>query len=213
MSPLCEGVFLMHSGPIELWDERKHLIEVLNATEQSRPVDLDECRPPTSAGAYLLTCTHTRLQCYKRAVEMAWPVYAGSTINLRDRISAHRLKIRHLRNVDLGSVQVSWVVTSSPAGAVYAERLIIGAFRPAWNESWLSGFGSNRFGVNRTGTRRSAFDALHPSRRAVAARVSNSELKRRVEDHLEESASCRRLWAPLCVDGEHTSPRALHLVR
>ena len=183
----------MHSAGLEdLWDERARLVELLEVVEWLQPQPLATSVPPSSAGIYVLTFRKSKLRCYSKAVSTGWPVYVGSAMDLRQRVSDHRVKLGRIRNIDLASVTVSTVTAPSLASAVYAERLLIDTYKSAWNAPWMAGFGSRKLGANRSGQMRSPFARFHPLVGEISP-GSDRELRLRLIGHLEETCRERRL--------------------
>ena len=184
---------------IPLLDERRHLVvaaeHVLNAPVL--PLDAVTARGP---GAYLLLYCGS-LEIYAPIAyrgeggsivqDGGFPIYTGSAASLRERRQRHQRNLRGLEDVDEDDLRIIAVPTPSKAGAVYLEQLFIDAFRPAWNEPWLAGFGSKRQGKTRErGQRVSAWNVLHPGRfvdeRAPRYPVCPGHLAERVTRKLTE---------------------------
>ena len=114
----------------------------------------------------------------------------GSAKELRERAGRYRTKLRECVDLHVDEMLVVAMPTTSHAGALYIEGLLIAAFAPVWNEPWLSGFGSKPQGATRTRHQRvSAWQTLHPTTgiRAVHGHRSDAvaDLDARTRSHLK----------------------------
>lgn len=111
-----------------------------------------------------------------------WPIYVGSTTDLRDRMGRYRKKLESTANLDTDDVLVAAIACASLAHARFAEQLLLDVLGTAvWNQPWLAGYGSQPQGANRN-CRPSPWRTLHPlghgppprppERSALAARVA-----------------------------------------
>ena len=123
---------------------------------------LDRCCLPRAPGAYLLVYRGEH-DLYS-PVRDRWPVYAGSTVDLGDRLARH---VRSLRDTDLDPADFVMLplATRSSVVAIAVEAVLISRLQPVWNLRLASGFGSRPQGATRVaGQHPSGFDRLHPGR-------------------------------------------------
>lgn len=154
-------------------NETRDLINALEAALTTPPIELAEmdARRP---GAYLMLY-RGRLPYYARvqrpggrrdrrpiATGGGAPIYIGSASQLRGRTGRYMKKLPCSINVSADDLLVVPMPTSSHAGALYLEGLLIAAFQPVWNQPWLAGFGSQPQGRTRvTHQRASAWSRFH----------------------------------------------------
>jgi hypothetical protein len=139
-------------------------------------------------GCYLLLY-RGRLKLYA-PIAGRWPIYAGSTGSLADRMGRHRVNLRSVHDLAAHDFDVIALPTPSLHLAAYLESVAIESFRPVWNHRLLRGFGSQPQGRARSHQRRSAWSVLHPGRPCGtgAALRSRKQLKAIATDHLTHTA-------------------------
>ncbi len=119
-----------------------------------------------SAGLYLFFYLGT-LSAYApltaRDLRGAWPIYVGSTKNLRDRMRRHTRTLESTSNVGTGDLAVVALEYRSVAHARHAEQALLETLGTVlWNQTWLAGFGSRPQGARRHGAT-SPWRLLHPT--------------------------------------------------
>jgi hypothetical protein len=153
-----------------------------------RPVSVTGAGVDPGPGTYLLRY-HGRLSLYRPVSETVFPVYVGSARCVRERLHAHRRSLNS--TVGLSPDDFSAIVLRAPSHpfAVYAEALLIDAWRPAWNIT-AKGFGSAGQGRARALQRQPDWVVLHPGREAGTGPTTTTRLDvhRRVGAHLAATA-------------------------
>ena len=189
---------------MDFLNEKLHCERALETALFASPVPLEEVTT-SSPGTYLLLYTGN-LAMYGRlrrpggsgdlrAISEAGgaPVYVGSAKSLCERRGRHENNLRRCHDISTDDLLIITLPTPSEAGARYVEQLLMDTFRPVWNESFVSGFGSKPQGISRTLHQRPPkWSILHPGRHATAG-VEYSErreaLRQRVDQHLEHTVS------------------------
>jgi Eco29kI restriction endonuclease len=104
---------------------------------------------------------------------------------LLDRLKAHARSIGDASNLNVEDFQCKYLVVEE-AFISLAESVLIGVFRPLWNQLSL-GFGSNSTGVPRSSQAASAWDVIHPGRQRGlgAAKLSLAQLEGKILEHFK----------------------------
>lgn len=186
--------------PTELLDEKHHRTVAIEALLWTPPVTLSDVTAD-SPGSYVLLYSGA-LSLYDRlrpdpsrvqrrdplVISGGAPLYVGKARSLGVRMSQHIKYLQSCLDVSSEDLMVIALPTASEAGALYIEGLLAAAYRPVWNQPWLSGFGSKPQGVTRTRHQRvPPWSVLHPGRRVLDERVhrpAREELRCRVTRHL-----------------------------
>ena len=194
---------------VDLWNEREVLCDLLDTVEQSPAQRLDRCelsgRPAVYVWSYCRDRpTHGRrhLELYQQYLrDSGWPVYVGSAASGRARRGRHLNTLAQVRDIGAADVEVVALTMPSHAAALYAEALLQRAYRPLWNEPWLSGLGSSRDqGRARRTQRRSAFAVVHGRTGCGTGQPLRTydELIELIEAHLAETVGDVR-WLRLAA--------------
>lgn len=193
---------------MDVWNEMEVLAELVDQIERIEPVRLDLCEPCTGPAVYVWSWCSERPTHGRRHLDLyadylrptQWPVYIGSAKRASSRRRRHLNTIADVRDIVPQDIAVAVLPLPSHAAALYAEALLIGdlAYRPLFNQHWMSGLGSSRDqGRNRVGQRRSAFATVHGRRRCGSGQPLRSydELLNRIEEHLAGTVGPKRLAA------------------
>jgi hypothetical protein len=163
---------------------------------QREPLPLAD--PPRSPGVYVAFAVDVPPYRNPHIAEGRYPVYAGSAKDLGERIGRHRGNAAAVPDLDGGArLHMTWLETSSHAGAVFVEHLLIDLLDPLWCTTFLGGFGSRSQGRSRETQCPPPWAVLHPGRHVGSGQgqVSAALLIQRAETHL--SATTRPLWERL----------------
>lgn len=189
-----------HSQTASLFNTRADTANTLSALLHVSPVRLGDRTPPLMPGVYAITYRGT-LELYAPLSRLlltpgaplaagGWPLYVGSTTNLRKRSGEHAAGLRGVEELPLCHMEFIAVGVPSLGAARYGEDLAITAFTPVWNADGLAGFGSRPPGKTRTSQRTSAWGVLHRGRAGIATGdpgLSRVELVALVRAHLERT--------------------------
>lgn len=191
--------------PAELLDERRHLERAIEALLWTRPVRLREVSA-ASPGAYALLYTGDA-EMYERlrpatsrgrrheplVISGGSPIYIGKSRGLQTRMAEHIRNLGLCTDLGADDFLVITLPTPSEGGAVFFESLLTAAYRPVWNEGWLTGFGSKPQGTSRTEHQSvPAWSVLHPGRRVLEERIHGPVrvgLRERVKQHLADGVN------------------------
>ena len=182
----------------EMLDERRDEARVLDVALRSTPKRFEDIDVRESGAYLVLYCGDLELLAPVRRPEGrrsagsiteggGYPMYAGSAIQLKARFRRHLCSLAPVRSLPVDDLLAVPLVTGSWDGATYAERILIRAFDPLLNKSFLAGFGSRAQGQGREKTQRMApFNVLFPGRPGchVPAKVSAEELATKARVHL-----------------------------
>jgi hypothetical protein len=156
--------------------------------------------PPKLAGVYLLFGLHVPPYRHPLVQVGCFPLYAGSAVQLQERLRRHRRNALGVPSLDSGRrLHVVWLELNGPGSALLVERLLIDLLKPLWNEPFLRGFGSRWQGRTRENQAPPPWAVLHPGRRVGTgpSPVSSGLLALQAAHHLESTAC--PLWGPLDV--------------
>ncbi len=125
-----------------------------------------------------------------------WPIYIGSTRDLRDRMSRHRRTLLTAVDVTADDLVVAALPRPSLAHALFAEHLLLEILETIlWNQTWLAGFGSRPQGARRRG-RLSPWRTLHADA-APTRQTERAVLTNRVSEFLRIAGAPLRAWPAL----------------
>lgn len=189
---------------LDVLNEKRDRCRAIEAVLATAPVPLAELIDP-APGTYVLLYrgaldlySRLRRPCHQddlRSMSEAGgaPIYVGSASSLRERRRRHERNVRACIDVDSNDLLVVALPTRTLAGALYVERLLMDAFRPVWNQPFLSGFGSKPQGTTRTRHQRiPRWSVLHPGRHSVPQTANDEQrarLAQRVTEHLQATVS------------------------
>jgi hypothetical protein len=121
-----------------------------------RPVNVE------GGGVYLLYYTgEHHLYTEIHSPDAGTPLYAGSTQQLRQRLSIHMRTLNQAWDLDRADFLCRFLILP-PAWEKPIEQAAINRFKPWWNQLEFQGFGNNS--SRRVGGRASAWDTFHPGR-------------------------------------------------
>lgn len=191
-----------NQAPFDLFDERLAAVRLLDEVLHRRPEPLTGHGASRAPGVYLLfgfpPIGAHKVDPYGplRDRPLCWPIYAGSAaVNLADRLRRHVKKATHVDGL-LDELFVVALPCTSAAVSLWAERVLLEAFRPAWGEPWCSGWGSKPCGTNRLSQRPNAWSVLtEPTRRYHRRpRHDAEQLARMLVEHLERTVPPGGAW-------------------
>ena len=179
-------------------------IELLEQPIESLP-------PPMSfsgAGVYAIYYlgkfdTYARLSELNSENSCRVPIYVGKAVRKGTRVGIefkattqaalfNRLKL-HAKSIEGAGLEINdfrcKFLVVEDAFVALAESVLIGVFRPLWNQV-VTGFGNNPTGGPRSSQAQSMWDTLHPGRRRGSgqAKAEIEAIRKTIEKHLDDNS-------------------------